>query len=135
MTHKAIIVIKSFKFILWILALFNLLISIWIFIGRFWTENGKSWIYEAGINLDSEHNFEIYIHSAYFIVTTGTTIGFGDLTPKSIQEYAICMILEVFCHMKFLTNSFLEFCLLHFIKEKLYTCFKIATYSSVPQEK
>ena len=134
-THKAIVLVKSFKFILWILALFNLLICIWIFVGRFWTENGKSWIFTAGIDLDSEHNFEIYVNSAYYIATTATTIGFGDITPKSYQEIIICMILEVFLNVLSLIVSFLEFCSLHCIKEKLYTYFKIMTYSSVRPEK
>ena len=38
----------------------------------------------------------IYIQSFYFIVTTMTTVGYGDMTVDTVGEQVFCMILMLF---------------------------------------
>lgn len=37
----------------------------------------------------------MYIFSIYFILQTLTTVGYGDHTGSTTNEYIFCMILEV----------------------------------------
>ena len=63
---------------------------IWINIGKFFSKD-NSWVFEN--DLKDESNFYLYIYSLYFNVTTVFTVGYGDISPHSIFEYAYTNII------------------------------------------
>jgi hypothetical protein len=65
---------------------------LWIMIGQF--EDGlyqEKWLEESGYNA----NFNIYMHSFYFTVTTMTTVGYGDMSAATTPERVFCIVLMV----------------------------------------
>lgn len=64
---------------------------LWIFIAYFNWNNRKNWIFAYDF-VDLE-DWELYIMSFYFTVTTIMTVGYGDITPKSVPEWILCIIL------------------------------------------
>ena len=53
----------------------------------------NTWLYRLGYV--DEPNFYVYIAAMYFIVTTFTTVGFGDINGVTIPERLFCLILMV----------------------------------------
>ena len=43
--------------------------------------------------MDDAPDFELYITAFYFTVTTLVTVGYGDITPYSVEEKALCIFL------------------------------------------
>lgn len=65
--------------------------SIWHSIGHFEQEN--SWITTSGyIN---EPFFDRYVASFYYIYSTVTTTGYGDITPSTIYEYILTILTQI----------------------------------------
>ena len=57
-------------------------------------ETGKmNWIYVKGY-VDMSKS-ELYMTSFYFTVTTIVTVGYGDITPVSIVEKVLCVLLMI----------------------------------------
>ena len=53
--------------------------------------------YDQNINLEKylfEYCFTIYINATYFILTTITTTGYGDITGTTTSEYLFSMCVE-----------------------------------------
>ena len=73
----------------------NFLAATWIFPGEV-VEGDASWM---GDNFSSEDSLEeiwnLFLLGAGFIVTTITTVGFGDILPHSTVEQLIVMIYQV----------------------------------------
>ena len=40
-------------------------------------------------------DFNLYITSVYFTVTTIVTVGYGDITPVSVGEQIMCIFLNI----------------------------------------
>ena len=40
--------------------------------------------------------YQLYIVSFYYILTTITTVGYGDITPATITERVMCIFLFIF---------------------------------------
>lgn len=38
---------------------------------------------------------EIYLYAVYFMITTASTVGFGDIVAVTDMERVICMLIEV----------------------------------------
>jgi hypothetical protein len=75
----------------------HLLACFWCFLGRLdyhLPQDQKfSWV---NFNSFDEKDFaSMYIFSIYFILQTLTTVGYGDHTGSTTNEYIFCMILEV----------------------------------------
>ena len=66
----------------------HLFASIWIWVGH--GENG--WISRK---LTSTTEVHVYVASVYYVMTTFTTVGYGDLSGFKNQEYFVEMIIEV----------------------------------------
>lgn len=52
-----------------------------------------SWVYNIG--LDDHDSTSIYIIALYYILQTITTVGYGDYTGSTRNEYLFAMVLEV----------------------------------------
>ena len=44
-------------------------------------------------NDEDTFNFELYICSTYFIITTTATVGYGDISASTSTERVFCMVL------------------------------------------
>ena len=75
--RTTLLMIDSLLFI----GIFHCLICFYIFIGAHTYPN---WIVKT--NAENESFFDIYIESFYFLVTTITTVGYGDITCSSFGE-------------------------------------------------
>jgi len=74
---------------------------VWIWIGTF---DDKSWVnvfvaeeIEASGELDltrNERRLTIYVNAFYFILTTITTVGYGDISGSTTYEYLFSMCVE-----------------------------------------
>jgi hypothetical protein len=62
-----------------------------VFIATFIPESKNNWIYQGGFQ-DLE-DYELYITSFYFTVTTIVTVGFGDIHAYSVGEKVLCILL------------------------------------------
>ena len=71
----------------------HVVVWFWIFIGR---NHSNGWI-DASPELTNSDNvqFDAYVPALYFIVTTVTTIGYGDFLPKQTIEMIFVMAIEL----------------------------------------
>ena len=73
----------AFFFLIFFL-LCHIVSCFWVIIFAFQEDVTTTWIYKNGFqDLD---NFDLYIRAYYFIVTTITTVGFGDITTYNTYE-------------------------------------------------
>jgi len=56
----------------------------WVIIFLFQEDVTTTWIYKN--DFQDLENFDLYVRSFYFIVTTITTVGFGDITTHNTYE-------------------------------------------------
>jgi len=77
-----------------LLVLCNFVGCFWIYIAKnFHDEDveGDNWIEAGGYG---DYNvFELYATSVYFVMTTITTVGYGDISGNSFIERIICVVL------------------------------------------
>lgn len=72
-----------------ILLSLHIVACLWYFVARFYEFSPDTWIIRYGI-LDSS-TFDIYLVCIYWALTTLTTIGYGDITPKTTGEIILAM--------------------------------------------
>jgi voltage-gated potassium channel len=70
----------------------NSLSCLWYGVARLQGYTG-TWIEEAGIQPDAK--FDSYIASAYFTMTTLTTVGYGDITPTNSVERIVSIFIMI----------------------------------------
>ena len=79
---------------------------IWIVIGR---NTAQNWVRaNDGYSSDVKENWdEVYIDSFYFIMTTITTVGYGDMSYQTTGEIMYVMLCEFvgLCFFSFLMGS------------------------------
>ena len=85
--------------------LFFLVIFVMHVIGCLWFYQAKmqdygpeTWVYRA--NLLDASDITLYLYSIYFVLTTVTTIGFGDVIPFSTgntTKYTRIILAHIFC--------------------------------------
>lgn len=87
----------GFERLLFLLVIFLLMIHIiaclWIFIAKFDETNKNNWIYSKDY-MDFD-DYELYVTSFYFSVTTVVTVGYGDITAISVAEKVVAVILMI----------------------------------------
>ena len=62
-----------------------------IFFGKLNDDSKVNWIYQK--NLEDVPHYELYVTAFYFTVTTLVTVGYGDITPYSVEEKTLCIFL------------------------------------------
>lgn len=62
-----------------------------IIAAKFNIDEKRNWIYQSGFQDYS--NFDLYVTSFYFTVTTVVTVGFGDITAHCSAEKIFCIFL------------------------------------------
>jgi Ion channel len=70
----------------------HVLICFWIFIGQADFMEKPSWI---SLVPQNQSALSYYIDASYFVVTTASTVGYGDIIPVNKLEMVYCMALEV----------------------------------------
>ena len=83
-------VFLAFKTLFIMLILFHTLASGWIYIGA---ESG-GWRETLLFEHQKEDRPSIYAYALYFVTTTATTIGYGDITGSLQTEKLFCLLLE-----------------------------------------
>ena len=81
-------IINVIIYIIFIISFCHSLICIHIFIGK---QNYPNWM--VFIHIENKRLYDKYISSFYFIITTMTTVGYGDITCKSSVERTFQIIL------------------------------------------
>lgn len=62
-----------------------------IFIAKYDSSTKENWIFKTGYT--DAGDWELYVTSFYFTVTTIMTVGYGDITPDSVSEKIITVML------------------------------------------
>ena len=83
---------KIFQIIFTILLIFHIWTWVWLFIGE---RLAQGWISFYEIDSKSNSYFSIYIQSLFFITTTFSSVGYGNMVPHENTEIAFVMILEL----------------------------------------
>jgi Ion channel len=90
---------KNFRLMMYLIYVVHVLSCFWILLGFLWDKNGNSWFITAGIppasfNGTREDYLQefysigpVYIRAVYFIVTSLTTVGYGDI--RGITDYEL----------------------------------------------
>lgn len=81
-------------FFMFVLLFTHLMSCFWYFSSKFEDTSPNTWVYRLGLR-ESEP-YELYIVSFYYILTTITTVGYGDITPVTITERIMCIFLFIF---------------------------------------
>ena len=82
---------RLFFFILLFLTLTHINACMWVFMARFDEDRTDDWISQK--EWDGLDNTHLYIASFYFVVTTITTVGFGDISGFNTYERLFCCFL------------------------------------------
>ena len=80
------IIVKIFTFFISL----HIVSCVFIFIGK---NNYPNWIYN--FNHNNQNFSQLYLTSIYYILTTLTTVGYGDLTCVSFQEKIFGLFIEI----------------------------------------
>ena len=73
------------------MVLSTMLYSYRIFIAIFDETSTDNWIFHNTLN--DAPDFQLYITSFYFIITTLVTVGYGDFAAISVVEKVVCICL------------------------------------------
>ena len=64
----------------------------WVYLGKYNGDDG--WIKAHGEKLD-DHDFFYYIAACYWIITTFSTVGYGDFSANATSEYIYSYCLKI----------------------------------------
>lgn len=85
-SHTAV---KLFGTMFMILLSLHVISCLWFFMARFYDFSPDTWIVRKGLQ-DSDM-FDAYLYSLYWALTTLSTIGYGDITPRTTGEVLLAM--------------------------------------------
>ena len=76
---------KALRFLILLILTIHLLAWIWIYLGK--SEPDSGWIQqESGLLNNPDSHVDLYIASVYWVMTTFTTVGYGDLKGHTNSE-------------------------------------------------
>lgn len=82
---------KIVTFIMMLMITLHTLCCVWIWLGR--ENEGQGWIATKSYLIsDTHNNDDLYVASMYWVMTTLTTIGFGDITGHSNSEMLFTIV-------------------------------------------
>lgn len=87
----------------------HLFASFWCLIGNYMLEKEQGWIYENNQSgIQSKDFSSIYITSIYWVITTFTSIGYGDVYGHTIIEYLYIILVEMvgMCFFGYMMGTF-----------------------------
>jgi hypothetical protein len=101
---------SSLSQLLILLSIMHMIACGWILVGE--TEGWGTWLTSESFNVKQDAA-SVYITSLYWVVTTLTTVGYGDIYGTTQEEYIYTMIVEfigilVFSIIMSTVNSFLS---------------------------
>ena len=82
---------RMFFFLLIFLTLIHICSCLWIFVAKYDEKSDTDWI--SIKEYEDYSNFETYMTSVYFTVTTITTVGYGDISGSTTMERVFCVFL------------------------------------------
>mmetsp|Transcript_27671 Transcript_27671/g.20788 ORF Transcript_27671/g.20788 Transcript_27671/m.20788 type:complete len:194 (+) Transcript_27671:1001-1582(+) len=77
--------------IVYLTLIVHILACIWVYIG---IVEPLSWLHAEERKYLMSDQLDVYVNSVYFIITTLTTVGYGDITGSSNNEYLFQMVVE-----------------------------------------
>lgn len=90
---------RMFMFLVVILLINHILACLWVFVSKF--DNENNWVInKVDKNPSDLPSAELYLMSFYFVSTTVTTVGYGDMAPaNSIERFfsVIMLFVGVMC--------------------------------------
>lgn len=100
--------IEFFNLTLLLILMTHFFACIWVHIGtQEWSENGIGWIQKQLDNDSQDTDFSsLYITSIYWVMTSFTSIGYGDVTGATNHEYLYQMLVEIvgICIFSYMTG-------------------------------
>ena len=87
-------IIRLIKFSFTVVILVHIVGCFWYFVAKLDDQHPDSWVSRYGY-IDSD-NFTLYITSVYWVFTTLTTVGYGDIVPHRVLERFFTLILMAF---------------------------------------
>ena len=91
LTESGVQVERLVAFFFLFLILCHNLACLWFLVAKIDDFGERTWVYRYGY--DEVPIEEQYLASLYFIITTITTVGYGDITSKSPAEQGFCIVL------------------------------------------
>jgi len=82
-------IVEFVKLLIFVLYATHNMACIWVFIGN---QGPQYWMALEGFKI--EDGIFVYIHAFYFVMTTVTTVGYGDIGGTQTSEYLFCMAIE-----------------------------------------
>ena len=87
----------------------HLFASFWCLIGNYLLVREEGWIYNNHLGGIQKLDFSsIYTTSIYWVITTFTSIGYGDVCGHSVIEYVYILLVEMvgMCFFGYMMGTF-----------------------------